>query len=150
MKKTIKHRFSFSQAPEEVWEYMTRPELMEQWLMKNNFQPVPGADFQFTIAPIPSLDFDGIVYCKVLEIVPFERLSYSWKCGPGNGEINLDTIVEWRLEPAGKGTELILEHSGFAEKENLAFYNGMNDGWLKNIQKIAARLNAVTDVHSKA
>jgi uncharacterized protein YndB with AHSA1/START domain len=149
MKKTIRHEFSFSQPPEKVWEYMTKPELIEQWLMKNTFQPVPGSDFQFTIDPIPSLDFDGIVYCKVLEIAPFERLSYSWKCGPGNGEISLDTIVVWQLKPTDKGTELILEHSGFSEKENLAFYNGMTNGWVKNIQKMTDRLKAATDVHSK-
>src|ERR1700744_123389 len=146
MKKTIKHQFYFSHSPEQGWLYMTKPELMELWLMKNNFQPVLGAEFQFNIDPIPSLDFDGIVYCKVLEVAPFEKLSYSWKCGPGNGKISLDTIVVWRLEPKDKGTELTLEHSGFAEIENLAFYNGMTNGWVKNIQKMTSLLNASTDV----
>lgn len=118
--------------------------------MKTNFQPVLGVDFQFTTGPIPSLDFDGIVHCKLLEIAPFEKLSYSWKCGPGEERVTLDSVVAWRLEPTDKGTELILEHSGFSEKENLAFYNGMNDGWLKNIQKIADRLMAGTDAHSNS
>lgn len=150
MKKTIKHQFFFPHPPEAVWEYLTTPELIAQWLMKTNFQPVLGADFQFTTGPIPSLDFDGIVHCKLLEIAPFEKLAYSWKCGPGNEKITLDSVVVWRLEPANEGTALMLEHSGFSEKENLAFYNGMNDGWLKNIQKIADRLKAVTDVRSSS
>jgi uncharacterized protein YndB with AHSA1/START domain len=115
---------------------------MAQWLMKNDFQPIVGLDFQFRTNPIPSLDFDGIFYCKVLEIVPLKKLSYSWKSGPGKGEITLDSVVVWKLEPKDKGTELFLEHSGFAKKENLNFYNGLIDGWLKNIQKIADRLNA--------
>jgi uncharacterized protein YndB with AHSA1/START domain len=142
MTKIIKHQFLFPHPPEAVWDYLTKPELMQLWLMKNDFQPIVGFDFQFRTNPIPGLNFDGIFYCKVLEIVPFKKLSYSWKSGPGAGEITLDSVVVWKLQPTDKGTELFLEHSGFAKKENLSFYTGMADGWVKNIQKMADRLNA--------
>jgi uncharacterized protein YndB with AHSA1/START domain len=140
MTRIIKHQFSFPHPPAIVWEYLTRADLMELWLMKNNFQPVLGHDFQFRTNPIPSLDFDGIVYCKVLEIVPLEKLSYSWMCGPGDKEISLDSVVVWRLEPTSEGTELFLEHSGFSKAENLGFYNGLNIGWVEKFQKIAQHL----------
>jgi len=142
MTKRIKHQFFFPHPPETVWEYLTKPELMEQWLMKNDFQPIVGLDFQFRTNPIPSLDFDGIFYCKVLEIVPFKKLSYSWKSGPGEGEITLDSVVVWKLEPKDKGTELFLEHSGFEKKENLDFYNGLMHGWVEKLHNIAKLLNA--------
>ena len=142
MTKSINHQFFFPHPTETVWEYLTKPELMELWLMKNNFQPIVGADFQFRTSPIPSLDFDGIFYCKVLEIVPFKRLSYSWKSGPGAGEITLDSVVVWKLQPTDKGTELFLEHSGFEKEENLNFYNGLTHGWLEKFHKIADLLNA--------
>jgi uncharacterized protein YndB with AHSA1/START domain len=142
MAKIIRHQFFFPHPPEAVWDYLTKPELMELWLMKNNFQPIVGLDFQFRSNPIPSLNFDGIFYCKVLEIVPFKKLSYSWKSGPGNGEITLDSVVVWKLQPTDKGTEIFLEHSGFAKKENLNFYNGLNQGWLEKFDKIANLLNA--------
>ena len=142
MIQTIKHQFFFPHPPETIWEYLTKSELMEQWLMKNDFQPIVGFDFQFRTGPIPSLDFDGIFYCKVLEIVPFKKLSYSWKSGPGEGEITLDSVVIWKLEPKDKGTELFLEHSGFAKKENLNFYNGLLHGWLEKFGNIAKLLNA--------
>jgi len=138
----IKHQFFFPHPPETVWEYLTKPELMELWLMKNNFQAIVGLDFQFRTNPIPSLDFDGIFHCRVLEIVPFKKLSYSWQGGPGEGKITLDSVVEWKLEPKGKGTALFLEHSGFAKEENLNFYKGLTDGWLKQVQKIVDHLNA--------
>lgn len=141
MTKSIQHTFFFPQPPMAVWEYLTRSDLMELWLMKNNFQPVVGLEFQFRTNPIPSLNFDGIAYCKVLEIVPFKKLSYSWKCGPGNAIIILDTVVTWKLEAKDNGTELFLDHSGFDGEANLAFYNGMTDGWLKNVNKILNRLN---------
>jgi uncharacterized protein YndB with AHSA1/START domain len=141
MAKVIKQQYSFPHPPETVWEYLTKPELMELWLMKNDFQPIVGFDFHFKTNPIPSLNFDGICHCRVLEIVPYKKLSYSWKCGPGAGEITLDTVVEWRLYPTDKGTDLFLEHSGFDKEENLNFYIGMTDGWLKNLEKMAKHLN---------
>ena len=150
MTKIIKHQFSFPHPPETIWEYLTKPELMEQWLMKNDFQPIVGLDFQFRTNPIPSLDFDGIFYCKVLEIVPFKKLSYSWKSGPGEGKITLDSVVIWKLESTDKGTELFLEHSGFAKKENLNFYNGLMHGWVEKLNKIAKLLNAVQHGHTNA
>jgi uncharacterized protein YndB with AHSA1/START domain len=143
MIKTIKHQFFFPHPAEMVWDYLTKPELMEQWLMKSDFQPIVGLDFQFRTNPVPSLDFDGIFYCKVLEIVPFKRLSYSWKCGPGDGRITLDSVVLWKLEAKDKGTELFLEHSGFTKEENLHMLNALTDGWLKNIHKIAERINKI-------
>jgi uncharacterized protein YndB with AHSA1/START domain len=142
MTRSINHQFFFPHPVETVWDYLTKPELMALWLMKNDFQPIVGLDFQFRTGPIPSLDFDGIVYCKVLEIVPFKKLSYSWRSGPGGGEITLDSVVIWKLEPKDKGTELFLEHSGFAKEENLNFYNGLMQGWLEKLPKIAALLNA--------
>jgi len=143
MTKSIKHQFSYPHPPETVWEYLTNPELMELWLMKNNFSPIVGADFQFRTNPIPGLDFDGIFYCKVLEVVPFEKLSYSWRSGPGEGKITLDSVVVWKLQPTSKGTDLFLEHSGFAKMENLNFYNGLNHGWVEKFNNIARHLNTV-------
>jgi uncharacterized protein YndB with AHSA1/START domain len=142
MQKTIKHQFFFPNSPEAVWEYLTNAELMKQWLMPNDFQPILGYDFQFTTKPIPSLQLDGIFNCKVVEIVPLKKLSYSWKGGSGNGEISLDTLVMWTLVPKDNGTELQLVHSGFKEIENFNIYTGMTSGWIQNIQKIANLLNA--------
>src|SRR6478735_9273597 len=129
MKKIITQQYFFPHPPETVWEYLTNSELMALWLMKNNFQPTVGAEIQFRTGPIPSLNFDGICYCKVLEIVPYKSLSYTWQCGPGEGKITLESVVFWTLQPTEKGTEVFLEHSGFEKDENLAFYNGFNHGW---------------------
>jgi uncharacterized protein YndB with AHSA1/START domain len=142
MTKSIYHKFFFQHSHEVVWEYLTKAELISQWLMENDFLPIIGYDFQFRTRPFPDLNFDGIVYCKVLEIIPFKKLSYSWKCGPGNNVITLDSIVVWTLHPKDNGTELFLEHIGFKEIENFAVHSIMDEGWLKNIQKIAGHINA--------
>ena len=120
MNKEILQQLFFPHSPQTVWEYLTTPELMEQWLMPNNFKPIVGQSFQFKTKPIPSLNVDGIFHCTVLEIVPFQKLSYSWKSGPGDGTFTLDSIVVWTLTAKDNGTELLLQHSGFKEVENLS------------------------------
>lgn len=142
MSKKIQHQLFFPHSPEAVWEYLTNAGLMELWLMKNDFKPIVGHDFKFSVKPVPSLDFDGIVYCKVLEIVPFKKLSYSWKLGPGDGTINLDSVVKWELQPKDNGTQLLLDHSDFIVMENAGILGAMDKGWLENMHKIADRLNA--------
>lgn len=142
MERSIKHQYFFAHSPEKVWQYLTNSDLMELWLMKNNFQPVAGTDFQFRTNAIESLNFDGIFYCTVLEIEPYKKLSYSWKAGPGEGKITLDSVVIWKLEPTAEGTTVFLEHNGFAKEENLGFFNGFNHGWVEKFEKIANLINA--------
>jgi len=141
MTESIRHRFFFSHPPEAVWEYLTNAELMELWLMKSDFQPTLGHEFQFRTNPKADFNFDGVFYCKVLEIVPFQKLSYSWKCGPGDGTFNIDSVVNWTLQPKSNGTELLLEHNNFAIMNNLILFNSMQEGWPKHINKIAQYIN---------
>lgn len=150
MAARIKHQIFFQHPPESVWQYLTSAELMELWLMKSDFRPVEGHEFSFRVNPIPSLDFDGIIYCKVLEIDPFKKLSYSWKLGPGDGTINVDSVVRWELIPKDNGTELLLDHGDFAILENAGIFNAMDKGWLENMHKIAQHLNAAKNDISNA
>lgn len=148
MQRSIKHHFFYSHSPETVWEFLTKAELISQWLMPNNFEPIIGRDFQFKIKPMPQFEFDGIVYCKVLEIIPFKKLSYTWNAGPGDGKINLDSIVTWTLIAKNNGTELLLDHSGLME--NADIYSSMNTGWQQNMGKIDTLLNAAQHGSTKS
>ncbi|HTI57423.1 SRPBCC domain-containing protein [Mucilaginibacter sp.] len=150
MAKHIKHQFFYAHPVETVWQYFIQPELLEQWLMKNDFQPIVGRDFQLRGKPLPGLNFDGIFHCRVLEIIPFKKLVYSWKSGPGGGEITLESVVTWQFVPRDNGTEVFLQHSGFAKKENLDFYNGLLHGWVEKFQNIEKLLNAAQHGHTNA
>ena len=142
MQRDIVVNWSLEHSPEKVWGYLTKPELLEQWLMKNNFKPITGHKFQFTTKPVVKFGFDGNVYCEVLEVVPFKRLSYSWKGGPGNGKITLDSVVVWTLTATEKGTELKMEHKGFKGMKNFIGYLFMKEGWRGKIRK---KLKALLD-----
>jgi uncharacterized protein YndB with AHSA1/START domain len=144
MTRSIQHQFFFSHPPETVWDYLTKPEMMALWLMKNNFHPVVGHEFQFKTDPKPNINFDGIFYCKVLELIPFKKLCYSWNSGPGGGKISLESIVTWKLEVRDNGTEVYLDHSGFDKEENLSLYNGLNHGWTVKFQEINKLLNSAS------
>src|SRR5260370_37806274 len=62
---------------ERVWKALPTAELIGQWLMPNDFEPVVGKRFTFTSRPIGG--WDGIVQCEMLEVVPRRRLGYPWK-----------------------------------------------------------------------
>jgi len=143
MQREIKHRFFFPHPIEIVWDYLTKPELLSQWLMENNIQPVIGHKFQFRAKPAPQIEFDGMVYCEILEIEPLKRLSYSWNCSPTIIGYKIETVVAWTLASVDEGTELNLLQTGFKENEYESFYMAMKNGWITQVEKLTQNLNSI-------
>jgi uncharacterized protein YndB with AHSA1/START domain len=121
MKEEIKQTWFFKQSPQEVWEYLTKPELIEQWLGKTDFQPIVEHKFRF-ISP-----YGNDSYCEVLEVKPFTKLSYSWQKNSAKDNKPFTSKVAWTLVPKENGTQLQIVHNGFAALEDLvAHENGWN------------------------
>lgn len=135
MKKDIEQIWYFDQPITTVWQYLTDPELVSQWLMKNTFKPQVGHQFNFYSKPIKRFNWDGVVHCEVLTLLPEQKLSYSWKGIKPDGTTNLDTIVTWTLKPKGTGTELTLQHTGFKGFSNYISAIIMDKGWSKKIRQ---------------
>jgi uncharacterized protein YndB with AHSA1/START domain len=112
----------FAHSPEKVWRALTEGDLIKQWLMANDFQPVVGRSFQFRAEPVPG--WNGVIDCEVLLAEPYERLSYSW------GTMGMGTVVAWTLTPTPSGTLVRMEHSGFGVDQE-ANYKGATYGWRK-------------------
>lgn len=108
--------------PEKIWRALTQPQLIEEWLMKNDFEPV--VDHRFTFRA----DW-GSVDCQVLALEPNKTLSYSWVA------YGLGSVVTWTLIPTSTGTQLRMEHSGFRSEEDAA-YKGAVYGWKAFINKL--------------
>lgn len=142
MKTEIKRDWFFNQSIQEVWDYLTKAELIEKWLMPNDFELKVGHEFKFTTNPIPAMDLSGTFNCKVLEIIPLKKLVYSWAGGLTEENPSLETIVEWTLETRDDGTELKLVHHGF-KQENESILDAMYHGWDKHIQNMVKNLNQV-------
>ena len=140
MRKEIKQTWHFNQSPEEVWEYLTKPELIEQWLMKNDFQPIVGHKFRFTFTAKPNSKYEGVVDCKVLEVKPFTKLSYSWNGSTRDKSRNYNSIVVWTLVPKDNGTELQLQHNGFVVLEDILAHT---EGWKSCLKKMEESLKTM-------
>ena len=114
--------------PEKIWRALTQPHLIEEWLMKNDFKPVVGHDFQ--------LRGDwGSVDCQVLALEPHRTLAYTW------GAMGLESVVTWTLTPTGAGTHLRMEQAGFRADQQQA-YMGAQHGWrrfFESLEQLLAR-----------
>ncbi len=133
MQQDIQKIWFFLQSPPEVWEYLTRPELIEQWLMKTDFKPIKGQKFQFTFTPKPGSPYEGMVDCEVLEIKPFSSLSYSWNGRTMDKSRSFHSTVVWTLVPKDNGTELQLRHNGFEMMDDILAHSS---GWENCIQRM--------------
>lgn len=140
MQKQIKQTWFFRQSPQEVWEYLTKPELIEQWLMKSDLKPIVGHKFSFTFTPKNDSKYDGVVHCEVLEVEPFTRLSYSWNGSTQNKSRQFNSIVEWTLSPKDNGTELTLQHNGFKELEDILNHT---NGWNACLKRFEDQINTI-------
>ena len=95
---------------EKIWRALTQSALVEEWLMKNDFQPVVGHRFNFRSTPVPG--WDGVIACEVLVVEPNSRLSYSW------GTTGMVSLVAWTLTPTKDGTHVRMEQTGFRSEQD--------------------------------
>jgi len=116
--------------PEKIWRALTQPQLIEEWLMKNDFKPI--LDHRFNL----SADW-GTVDCQVRAAEPNKTLSYTWDTK------DLRSVVTWTLTPTSTGTLLRMEQTGFRADQQ-PYYRGAKVGWprfLETMEQVLARLD---------
>lgn len=121
--------------PAKVWRALTQGALMEEWLLKNDFQAVVGHRFNFRSEP--SAHWDGIIHCEVLVVEPNQRLSYSWN------SMGLVSTVTFTLTPMAEGVLLRMEQEGFKPGQEQA-YQGAIHGWkhfIDALDRVLGKLN---------
>ena len=117
---------------EKVWKAITDREEMKQWYFHMNaFKPEPGFEFQFT-----GKDNEGVEYihlCKIIDVVPNKKLSYTWRYDGFEG----NSLVTFELFPESNKTKLRLSHVGlgtFPVATTPAFArNNFEQGWTEII-----------------
>ena len=132
--RTLVIERKLSHPASRVWRALTQGALMEEWLMKNDFQPVVGHRFSFRAEPNPH--WNGIIECQVLAVEPNQRLSYSW------GSLGLESTVTFTLTPVEGGVLLRMEQSGFRPDQEQA-YQGATYGWkrfIDSLDRVVAKL----------
>ncbi len=114
--------------PEKIWRALTQPQLIEEWLMKNDFRPVVGHSFNFRA------DW-GVVDCQVQAVEPNKTVSYTWAA------YGLASVITWTLTPTSSGTHLRMVQSGFRPDQQQA-YQGAKGGWrqfIAALERVLAR-----------
>ena len=110
---------------EKVWNAVATAEGIDSWFMPNDFRQELGYEFtiQSPFGPTP---------CKVLELDPPNKLSFSW------GSFGWEVTFE--LKDLGGKTEFTLTHSGWGapdevvpgpgpDQTNAQIRDRMNGGW---------------------
>jgi uncharacterized protein YndB with AHSA1/START domain len=121
--ETLTFEFDLPHPPRKVWRALTDPALLTEWLLPvTGFKLEAGVAFTFKTQPFPG--WDGTVNCRMLEIEPQKKLSYTWVVG----DMTLDTVVTFTLDPTPSGTRLTLVQSGFKPEQKQNF-GGARYGW---------------------
>jgi uncharacterized protein YndB with AHSA1/START domain len=132
VERTVRH------PPAKVWRALTTSGLIAEWLMQNDFQPIVGHRFNFHAKPIPGM-WNGTTDCEVLTVEPERRLAYTWNASGDEAEQGLKSVVTWTLTPAGAGTHVRMEHSGFRPQDE-GGRQAMGGGWpriLEGLERVA-------------
>ena len=135
--QTVTVERAIAHPPEKLWRALTQPHLIAEWLMNNDFSPEIGHRFQLRG------EWGGVLDCEVLEIEPYETLSYSWNFAHEDPAYALESVVTFTLTPTPTGTLLRMEQTGFRPDQKQAF-GGAKLGWqqfLGKLEELAARLD---------
>jgi uncharacterized protein YndB with AHSA1/START domain len=97
---------TFNAPVEKVWKAITDRDQMKQWYFDlAEFKPEVGFEFTFEGGK------DDRIYlhlCKITEVIPNKKLSYSWRYDKYEG----NSLVTFELFPEGSSTRLKLTHEG--------------------------------------
>ena len=121
--------------PEKLWRALTQPHLMEEWLMKNDFQPVVGHRFNLRG------EWGGVLDCQVLTVEANRSLAYTWNFKHEDPAFDLTSVVTFTLTSTEGGTRLRMEQAGFRPNQRQAF-GGALSGWgqfFDNLEKLLGR-----------
>ncbi|WP_455273945.1 SRPBCC family protein [Rhizobium herbae] len=127
--RTVIVEREIAHPPEKLWRALTQPHLISEWLMKNDFSPVVGHQFNLRG------EWGGVLDCEVLIVEPQRTLSYTWIFKHDDPAFDLNSVVTFSLSPTAKGTHLRMEQSGFRPDQRQA-YGGAKAGWPEFLAKL--------------
>ena len=118
---------TYNAPTEKVWNAITDKHEMKQWYFDlAEFKAEVGFEFQFTGGPSPEKQY--LHLCKITEVIPGKKLTYSWRYDGYEG----NSFVTFELFAEGMNTRLKLTHVGLEtfpeENPDLAKHNFV-EGW---------------------
>lgn len=118
---------TYSAPISAVWKAISNRDEMAKWYFDlKEFKAEVGFEFTFEGGPSPEKQY--IHLCKVTEVIPNKKLTYSWKYNGYEG----NSFVTFELFEEGNATRLKLTHTGLETfpKDNKDFAKTNFDaGW---------------------
>lgn len=122
----------YPSPPERVWQALTDPRRLAQWLLPNDFAPRLGHRFTFREKRRPP------IRCEVIALEENRRLAYTWQRGSDEPL----SVVTWTLEPVGSSaTRVRLTHTGLH-----ACAAGYSHPWLAAPRRLFIALDPVVRI----
>ena len=111
----------------KVWKAITDENQMKEWYFEtmNSFKPVVGFETEFNVR---DNDKDYLHIWRVTEVIPEEKISYTWRFGGYSGE----SLVTFEVSREDKLTKLKLTEVGIESfpQDNPGFTReSWKDGW---------------------
>lgn len=118
---------TYNAPVEKVWQALTDPDKMRKWYFEiDSFKPAVGYEFSFT-AQCDAEDGDYLHLCKVTEVEPGRKVTYSWRYDGYEGI----SYVTFELFPENNNTLLVLTHKGLETFPALKLFarESFTEGW---------------------
>lgn len=128
--KDLVHSIDIDAPRTVVWDVLTSPDSVPQWLGCMNYEGREGHTFhmQPDAAKRAAGDIEGATHCDIEETITPEVFRFSWYM-PGTPK----TMVTIRLQPLGENrTRATLTHSGwdpFPPEMAKAIHEALGNGW---------------------
>ena len=136
---TIRKSIYVKATREQVWEFLTTPELMEKWF----HAPKSPLEHGETYEMFGRESGDKLIWGRVRDASPFDRLEYTFTIGPMDGA---KSKVIWTLKDVEGGTRLSLVHSGLPRgAEAFGLTLALDKGWDGHLLDLRTALIELTD-----
>ena len=140
MTRSFELEVDYAHPVAAVWRALTDPERMGLWIMnfdqtpdemRTDFRPAVGARYRMDARS--GRGWRGYVVGEVVEVVPNERLVYTW--AHSEFQDAHPARVEFTLAPSAKGTRLRMVQTGFPGLRGWFVRAGARLGWGKMLRE---------------
>ena len=129
----IEKRVLINAPVSKVWKALTDKNELKEWMQApTTFEPVIGKEFMYKHEKTEN--WDGNIYCKVMEVEVNKKLSFTWS----SQMIEAETLVTILISEVDGKTELSLIHTGWEKvpaEIRSQMIDGHNNGWEERIVK---------------
>jgi glutathione S-transferase len=127
----LKQSYDIAAPRADVFRALTDPDVLDTWwTTRAESDPRPGGAFVYTWE-FEDASRNHVQSGEYREVEDGRLISYPWAAG---GE----TVVTFRLEDAGGGTRLTLDHTGFPDEGARDHHDQGWAGFLNNLASVVA------------